>query len=376
MLYDWYEPGFKAGGPIRSVSNLAKALVDEYDVYVMAGDRDLRDKEPYPNIQANKWIKRNEVNVYYLPPKRQKVGILTEIINTLAPDTVYLNSMFSVPFTITPLILAKQKKINAKIVLTPRGALQKGAIKYKTIRKKVYLFALRQFGVTKKVTIQATDKQEHTDILKYLKSDIKVAIIPNLSSELPPARPILNKEVGHLKIIFASRLARNKNLSFALEVLKKVTGNVVFEVCGEFEREDYKKECHKLVEDLPENIKVVFLGTIPNKKVKEQLAKNHLFILPSEGENFGHAILEALSASVPVLISDRTPWQDIEEHNAGWGVSLDDKERFISLLEEVVNYDQESYNRLSFDVYQYALKKTENKASIVEYKKMFFTNEG
>ena len=38
--------------------------------------------------------------------------------------------------------------------------------------------------------------------------------------------------------------------------------------------------------------------------------------LPSKGENFGHIIMESLAASTPVIISDLTPWKDLENARA------------------------------------------------------------
>ena len=36
-----YLPGYKAGGPIRSIANMVDQLGDEFDFRIVAGDRDL-----------------------------------------------------------------------------------------------------------------------------------------------------------------------------------------------------------------------------------------------------------------------------------------------------------------------------------------------
>jgi glycosyltransferase involved in cell wall biosynthesis len=59
--------------------------------------------------------------------------------------------------------------------------------------------------------------------------------------------------------------------------------------------------------------------------------------LPTFGENFGHSIYEALAHGLPVMISDKTPWQNLEEKVAGWVFDLNEKMDFESALEEQLN---------------------------------------
>jgi glycosyltransferase involved in cell wall biosynthesis len=47
------------------------------------------------------------------------------------------------------------------------------------------------------------------------------------------------------------------------------------------------------------------------------------FVLPTKGENFGHAIFEAMAVGCPVLISDQTPWTNLEQKNAGFDLPLE-----------------------------------------------------
>ena len=51
----------------------------------------------------------------------------------------------------------------------------------------------------------------------------------------------------------------------------------------------------------------------------------HCLFLPSTGENYGHAIVEAFSAGLPVIISTLTPWKNLESQKVGWDIPLDKK---------------------------------------------------
>jgi glycosyltransferase involved in cell wall biosynthesis len=58
-----------------------------------------------------------------------------------------------------------------------------------------------------------------------------------------------------------------------------------------------------------------------------------MLFLPTTGENFGHAIFEALSCAVPVLISDTTPWRGLAAIRAGWDLPLQDPTAFAAVID-------------------------------------------
>jgi hypothetical protein len=65
IFSDYYLPGFKAGGPIRSISNLCDSLKDEYEVYVVTRDRDLGSNEVYKGyLNVEKYSLNKVVNQY------------------------------------------------------------------------------------------------------------------------------------------------------------------------------------------------------------------------------------------------------------------------------------------------------------------------
>jgi glycosyltransferase involved in cell wall biosynthesis len=45
-----------------------------------------------------------------------------------------------------------------------------------------------------------------------------------------------------------------------------------------------------------------------------------LFLLPSHNENFGLVVAEALAHGVPALVTDATPWSELNDNGAGWCV--------------------------------------------------------
>ena len=140
LLTDWYEPGYKAGGPIQSCRNFAMAMSSDYSIWILTSDRDLGDAQPYENIKTDTWINGSEgPKVYYASPGRLGLKKMREIVEDIQPDYIYLNSMYSLNFTLLPLWLLFRKKIRAQFVISPRGMLQEGALKFKSLKKKIFL---------------------------------------------------------------------------------------------------------------------------------------------------------------------------------------------------------------------------------------------
>mgnify|MGYP001195332029 CR=1 FL=1 len=149
------------------------------------------------------------------------------------------------------------------------------------------------------------------DIINNLgKTPKKIYIAPNLVSPIVAEKKEIKKKLrGPLKILFLSRISPMKNLDFFLNVLCKVSSNVKLDIYGIKEDLRYFKQCKKIINKLPKNIRVLFHNKVNHNKINTIFKNHDLFVLPTRGENFGHVIYEALSAGVPALISDKTPWK-------------------------------------------------------------------
>ncbi len=121
----------------------------------------------------------------------------------------------------------------------------------------------------------------------------------------------------------------------------------MFDIFGPIQEADYWQACQRIIaKGLPENVRVTYKGEIANAVVPATLAGYDLFFLPTRGENFGHAIFDALEAGVPALISDQTPFCDLERHGAGWTLPLDEPERFVAAIDAVHRMAPDEFNRM------------------------------
>lgn len=93
--------------------------------------------------------------------------------------------------------------------------------------------------------------------------------------------------------------------------------------------------------------------------------------LPTTGENFGHAILESFMNSRPVIISDRTPWQNLTAKNIGYDIPLDRQEDFAITIDQLADAPAEKFNEMCLDSYNFAKHICENHEVIAKYQSMF-----
>jgi glycosyltransferase involved in cell wall biosynthesis len=155
--------------------------------------------------------------------------------------------------------------------------------------------------------------------------------------------PILFKQPGNLKLVSVALVGPMKNYHLVLAALKKAEGNVTYNIYGPVVNRNYWNDCLNIIKDLPNNIQVNYHGELPPEKVKDILAENHVFILPSVSENFGHAIFESLSAAKPVITSNNTPWKNLQNFNAGWNTETTTNDIAVVINEAIaLNNDQYS----------------------------------
>ena len=117
-------------------------------------------------------------------------------------------------------------------------------------------------------------------------------------------------------------------------------------------------------------MKVNYKGVIDHSLVAETITQYHAFLMPTTGEGFGHSIVEAMLVGRPVIISDQTPWTDVNGRG-GYAISLDDEQAFIDAMNEVVVADEEQYMQMCGDIKQYIKERLDIEQIIKRYIEAF-----
>jgi len=371
IFIDWYLPGYKAGGPIRSVDNFVEHFSDKFTFYILTTDTDYLETKPYKNIKSNKWIKRSEnVNIFYFSKDFLKIKNIKNAIKFIDFNTIYINGIYSWYFSILPIILFKNKKI----IVASRGMLSKHTFSSKQTKKKVFIYIVNLLKFYKNIIFQTTSKTEKTEIENIIKNKKAVIEIPNLPPYIKNIKfNSIKKQKSELKFVSIARISKEKNTLFAIKCLAdyKYFGNISFDIYGSIYQKDYWEKCKKVIETLPTNIKVNYKKEISNNLVINLLSSYHFLFLPSKGENFGHSILESFIAARPVIISNNTPWKNLEEKKIGWDISLTNKNKFKETIQYCIDIQQEEYNQMSKNAFEFAKSYTNNSEIINKTKNLF-----
>lgn len=302
---DYYLPGYKAGGPIRTISNMSDILAGEVDFSIVTRDRDMGDDEAFDSVQANEWQTVGSSPVYYASPKTFGARAIERTFDN--HDILYLNSFFSIRGSIEPYLRFRNR---TKILIAPRGEFSKGALALKPLRKRAFLVLAKLLGFYRDVQWHASTGMEAADIERVFpnaKGRIQFAIDPVVMSD-SETPVIARRHSTELKIVFISRISPKKNLDGLLNILQKLEKPASLTIYGPNEDEAYWARCQGLIAKLPKNIRVTYAGMLEAGDVSAAFAEHDLFAFPTHGENFGHVIFESLSAGTPVLLSDQTPW--------------------------------------------------------------------
>ena len=375
----YYLPGFKGGGPIRTMASLVEALGDALDFFLVTMDRDLGSSEPYPGVHVNSWQQVGKAKVFYLSPDKLTWSFLRELVCETPHDILYLNSFFSPYFSILPMFLRRFGLIPQKpVVLGPRGEFSPGALRLKATKKNAYIRLAKTLRLYDEVTWQASSSHELEDIQRIFgggrSADTKpnIVVAPDLPDIKPlPERPVRSKDPGTLRIVFLSRLSPKKNLDGALKLLARVNGKVLFDIYGPLEDTSYWDQCQGLIEQLPDTVQVRYQGMIAHDTVVPTMANYDLFFLPTLGENYGHVIIESLAAGCPVLISDQTPWRNLEVAGVGWDIPLDQPERFTAALQRCVDMSSEELAGYSARARAYAERTMTDSVAVQQNRDLF-----
>lgn len=370
---DYYLPGYKGGGPIRTLANMADCLGSDITFNVVTRDTDFGNGEPYPGITGESWHRVGNAEVYYLNRTKQNLLGIYKLLNNTDYDILYLNSFFSRKFTAAFLLLRRLKLIrNVPVIVAPRGEFSQGAVKLKGIRKRLYIGLTKAARIYDGVTWQASSKYEEEDIRRWFGQNVRVVVAPDLPPRMQETKfPKSEKCQGSLSIIFLSRISRTKNLDGALKILRELKGKINFDIYGPLEDQSYWEECQKLIKALPSNIKVEYKGLVENNQVIGVFSQYHLFFMPTLGENFGHVIIESLMAGCPVLISDRTPWRNLEQTGVGWDFPLNRPDKFQKALNQCLGMDRLNHREFAQRAKKYALERSTDQKVIRQNSELF-----
>lgn len=370
----YYLPGFRSGGPVRSVSNLVQALAGEYDFRIVCLNRDHGVRTPYPGVMPGQWTQLGKARVYYASDREAGFALCRRMVREVRPDMIYLNSLLDREFSMKPFLAAGRGR-TIPILLAPRGELSPGALALKAKRKLLFLLLVKASRYYAHVNWHASSAVEERRIRQLFDTrSSRVFLASNLPemSQNGMARTEAKKP-GALRIVLPARISPVKNILAAIRMAGQLKGEVQLDLWGPLEDKSYWDICQRAIAKSPPNINISYRGEMEHAKLRVQLLEYHVMLLPTLGENFGHSIIEALDAGLPVVISDRTPWRNLAKAGVGADLPLSDEAAFVRELGTYQAMNESEMNAIRETCRDYVTKWRMANTNLDKYKNMFNT---
>ena len=347
-----YLPGYRDGGPVRSLINLTEWMGDEYDIRILCLDRDHGDTERYPGITVDSYNNVGKAKVWYTSDfSREAVGKLAE-----DADVVYVCGPYG-DYARFAMSLKKEGKIAAPLYIAPMGSFSPEAFKIKGLKKRLFISCMKLAHMFDDVIWSVTSQREEDELRSVIGSGSRCVIASDLPRKGTTDHSHI-KESDALKICFISRISRKKNLVAIPDILKNLSDdcNSKLDIYGVDEDKAYLKECLMRFDALRKthpNCRWEYKGEADSNMIPSVFADYDALLFPTLGENYGHVIAESLAAGCIPVISDTTPWLDLNEKGCGYVCHLNDTTSFSSALQELYDMDEEAMSAKRSKCYEY-----------------------
>lgn len=312
-----FYPATAWGGFTQSVPGLCDALArnDEVELRVLTTDSDgPRTKRRVP-VKAFPEKFPAGYEVYYcrrLLGQSVSFGLLIRLWSMVRwAQVVHLNATYSFP-TIPTLLVCKL--LGKPLVWSPRGALQRWQGTTRSQAKSAWEKLCNLLCDPGRVVLHLTSEEERVESAPRIPR-ARAKIIHN-GIDLPNLNGHGKERNGNLRLLYLGRLHPIKGIENLLRAVAKARNDVTLSVCGDGEPA-YRQTLERLSSELSLNRRVTFRGSIGAESKARQFQEADLCVVPSFKENFSMVVAESLSHAVPVVVSDGTPWKQVDQMGCG-----------------------------------------------------------
>lgn len=299
-------------------------------------------------------------------------GEIEDLFEKESFDLVQMQSLWDLEYRQVARICRRHR---IPYIMTPRGMLEPWSLSQKKWKKKAAMLLYQRRDLNQAACIYTTSDLE-ADHIRAIGIKAPCSIIPNgIDTSNYPCRQ--DPSIVKKQVLFLSRIHPKKGIEVLLEAWKRIiethpSWSLLIVGNGE---EGYIQSLEEKVKELDLSDTVRISPPVFGEEKIALYQHSSLFVLPSYSENFGMVIAEALSCGVPVITTDNTPWELLNETKTGWCISLSE-DNLVKTLEEALSMDadklyemgqkgsKEVYER--FDYHSVAKKNVELYSWILE----------
>ena len=349
-----FYPATFYGGPISATWDLSKKLAEKgHKIYVSTTNANGDKKLP---VECNNFLeKENNVFVKYYNEQiinKFSVSFLFGIWSDIKKsDIVYIQYLFHYSVLFSLLFSVIQKK---KIIVCPRGSFSVFTLNNKLPFVKLLWLNFFIKPMVNKIVWQASSYLEERDIL-YKFPNAYVKIINDGIDYESFQNSISVSSIQLLDKFTGITFKDVSNIFLSMGRLHKIKGfDVLIDAFNLFLKKDkyakliiaggdngVGKQLKNQIKKLNLDSSIFLIGAVNFEDKKLLLNNCDYFTLASEFESFGIVIAEALSCGKPLVISNKTPWKDIQINNCGI-LANNEKNSFNDAFSKIINEKYDS----------------------------------
>ncbi len=229
----------------------------------------------------------------------------------IKPDILHIHGCWKIRLLIFFLLA---KLFGIKIVISPHGMIDPLSFAQKKTKKNLAWFIYQRYIFIFSNLVIVNSKLEKKNLIKKLKISKNIEIIKH-GITLPRLSKIIKKN-EKLTFVFFSRIHPSKNLMRIVEIWKNnyFFDDYKLDIYGEIEDVQYFNNFKSQIKN-SENIS--YKGRINNNNLNYKLSKYDIFLHPSNSENFGLVILEAMSCGLFPVVNKKIDWKILDKNELG-----------------------------------------------------------
>lgn len=325
------------GGPSQMVLGLAEGLARAgVEVTILTTNTNGDLGQPPLDVPLDRPVWQNGYQIRYFrcaPSRRYKFSL--NLLRWLAThahefDLAHIHALFSPLSTMTAIVARVQK---LPYVLRPLGTLDPADLRKKWWLKQLYAHGIEKYNLANAAAVHFTSLREAETAQRFgvTTCDWVIPLGVSLSAPVTSPEALLNslnlpspRSPDRCPLVlFMSRIDRKKGLDLLFPALEKILAEGIefhFVLAGANPQDSqYERQIRDRLETSPLSTHTTMTGFVFGEVKRSLLQQADLFVLPSYYENFGIAVAEAMTAGVPVVISDQVDlWTDVQQAHGGW----------------------------------------------------------
>jgi glycosyltransferase involved in cell wall biosynthesis len=220
--------------------------------------------------------------------------------NASAYDVIHIHGVFNYPANV---VKRAARACGVPYLVSPHGMLDRWCMSHRAWKKWPYFLMLERSSLRSASGLLAASEFEAGELRR-----LSLAPIYTLPFGIPATQLVLSPPSngnGPLKVIAVARLDPIKGLETLIETMASLKARGVMATAEVIGGGDigYRRRLEEAA--LRNKAPVQFIGELTATEVQKRLRAADVFVLPSYHENFSFAVVEALAAGLPVVITDQ-----------------------------------------------------------------------